>query len=112
CSEEGFACEAHLGRARADKPRAALEVGTPDQPIPASHTALIRLVYTDGLDKESCPAIICCGGRMDFHGAPLSRSWVKLGSTANKGDRVIRLAEPVSGWFVDDRVIVTATRMS
>ena len=38
------------------------------------------------MDKQSCPAIVCCGGRMDFHGAPLSRTWVKLGATAKKGD--------------------------
>ena len=53
----------------------------PDRPIDAGHTALIRLAYVDGMDKESCPAIVCCGGRMDFHGAPLSRTWVKLGAT-------------------------------
>ena len=63
----------------ADMPRPALEVGTPDRPIDAKHTALIRLHYVDGMDKESCPAIVCCGGRMDFHGTPLNRTWVKLG---------------------------------
>src|SRR5262249_51445432 len=44
-SEEGFDCEAHAGPPKAGKPRAALEVGTPQRPIPARHTALIRLVY-------------------------------------------------------------------
>ena len=24
------------------------------------------------MNKETCPAIVCCGGRMDFHGQPLS----------------------------------------
>ena len=43
----------------------------------------------------SCPAIVCCGGRMDFHGAPLNRTWVKLGATAKKGDTAVSLAEPV-----------------
>ena len=64
------------------------------------------------MDKQSCPAIVCCGGRMDFHGAPLSRSWVKLGAAAKKGDAVITLAEPVTGWKVDDRIIVTMTGMA
>ena len=45
------------------------------------------------MDKESCPAIVCCGGRMDFHGAPLNRTWVKLGDTASKGDASVTLAE-------------------
>ena len=70
----------------AGRPRPALEVGTPEQPIPASNTALIRLHPSRGMDKESCPAIVCCGGRMDFHGAPLSRTWVKLGA-AGEGRR-------------------------
>ena len=43
----------------------ALEVGTPDDPIPATHTAQIRLVYFEGSDKESLPSIVCCDGRMD-----------------------------------------------
>src|SRR5262245_25012592 len=112
CTEEGFACDAHSGPRDAGKPRAALEVGTPEQPIPAGRTALIRLVYMDGLDKQSCPAIVCCDGRMDFHGAPLNRTWVRLGATAKKGDEVITLSEPVKGWKAGDRIIVTMTGMA
>src|SRR5215471_488543 len=63
----------------------------------------------DGLDKESCPAIVCCGGRMDFHGAPMNRTWVKLGAPAKKGESAITLSEEVSGWKVGDRIIVTMT---
>ncbi len=62
---------------------AAMLVGIPDRPIDAKHTAVIRLHYVNDMDKQSCPAIICCGGRMDFHGAPMNRTWVKLGATAN-----------------------------
>src|ERR1043165_1512667 len=103
-SEDGFDCDAHLSPLEQGSVRPALEVGTSDHPIAAQHTALIRLTYVDGLDKQSCPAIICCGGRMDFHGAPLSRAWVRLGATAKKGDKTITLAEPVSGWKVGDRI--------
>jgi hypothetical protein len=108
-AEEGFDCDAHVTEPEPGTPRATLEVGSADQPIPPQHTALIRLTYVDGLDKKSCPAIICCGGRMDFHGAPLSRGWVRLGATAKKGDKTITLSEPVSGWKVGDRIIVTMT---
>jgi hypothetical protein len=108
-SEEGFDCDAHVKAPDATKERPALEVGTPDRPVDAKHTATIRLAYVEGMDKQSCPAIVCCGGRMDFHGAPVGHSWVKLGSTAKKGDTVITLAEPVAGWRVGDRVVVTAT---
>jgi hypothetical protein len=107
--ESGFDCEAHAAEPPAGQPWPALEVGTPDRPIDPGHTALIRLTYVNGLNKQSCPAIVCCGGRMDFHGAPLSRSWVKLGATAKEGDQTVLLADSVSGWNVGDRVIVTAT---
>ena len=122
-SEEGFDCDSHLeehvpehepghihdhghGLAVA---RASLIVGSPEEPITAEHSAMIRLHYLEGFDKQSCPAIVCCGGRMDFHGAPLSHSWVKIGATAKKGDTTLTLGEAVRGWRVGDRIIITAT---
>jgi hypothetical protein len=108
CAEEGFDCEAHPPAGDTKKPRPALLVGTPERPI-ARRTALIRLVYFKGMDRASLPAIVCCGGRMDFHGAPMRRTWVKLGATAKKGDSTVTLAEPVTGWKVGDRVLVTMT---
>ncbi len=110
CSEEGFDCEAHLEAPDPARDRPALEVGTPDRPVAAGHTATIRLVYFDGMARESCPAIVCCGGRMDFHGAPVSPTWIKLGRDGRKGDATVTLAGTVAGWRVGDRVIVTATR--
>jgi hypothetical protein len=130
--EDGFNCEAHLaplptlspegrGQGEGRTPRPALEVGTAEAPIPAGHTAVIRLAVVDGLDRESCPAIVCCGGRLDLHGAPLSRTWVKLGATVNAGrfgkrtifatpgDTDVTLAEPVTGWRVGDWILVTTT---
>ena len=107
--EEGFDCDMHLEEADTQAPRATLLVGTPLQPVAANHTALIRLTYVPGMNKESCPAIVCCGGRMDFHGTPLNRSWVKLGATAPQGAKEVTLAEPVTGWKVGDQIIVTAT---
>ena len=69
---------------------------------------MIRLTAVPGLDPEECPAIVCCGGRWDVHGSPLSRTWVKLGAAAEKGSTNLELAEPVAGWKVGDRVILTA----
>jgi uncharacterized protein (TIGR03067 family) len=120
-SEDGFNCDAHLREPDPGAPRPALEVGTAAGPIPAEHTARIRLAAVEGLDRESCPAIVCCGGRLDLHGAPLSRTWVKLGATVNAGragkrpapdaprEVEVRLAEPVAGWRVGDRILVTTT---
>ncbi len=108
-SESGAGCEAHAMRPAPHAERPALEVGTPEHPISPDHTATIRLWAVPGLDPEETPAIVCCGGRMDLHGTPMSRTWVKLGKTAAKGVASIDLAEPVPGWKPGDRVIVTAT---
>ena len=108
-SEEGFDCEAHGEPLTAGMARAALEVGTQQQPIPSEYRALIRLVYVEGMDKNSCPALVCCGGRMDLHGAPLVHTWTKLGNPAAVDDAQIVTRDVVGDWRVGDRLIVTAT---
>ncbi len=108
-SEEGFDCELHAEEPDPSRPRAALDVGTPNEPIPAGQTARIRLVYQEGMNKDSCPSIVCCGGRMDFHGAPIPRTWVKLGQAAKAGDGRVTLSDTVLGWKAGDRIILTAT---
>ena len=111
-SEEGFDCDAHgmeehAPPAGSDVP--ALEIGTADDPIPAGVTATIRLTYFKGADPQTLPAIIDCGGRWDVHGAPMRRTWVKLGATARAGDAAIRLAEDPGGWRVGDRLLLTGS---
>ena len=91
------------------EPLPALEIGSIDKPIGNGHTALVRLVHFKGDDPECLPAIICIAGRMDIHGAPLRRTWVKLGQAANPGENRLFLAEPVEDWRPGDRVVVTAT---
>ncbi len=110
-TEGGFDCDAHIEELPAGAVRPALLVGTSEKPIGAKHTALIRLVPFEGQDKQSCPAIVCCGGRMEFHGAPLGRTWVKLGATSKKRDAAVTLSEAVTGWRIGDRVIITATHL-
>ena len=112
--EDGFDCDAHAPAGDDDPkmPKPALEIGTAAQPIPAGITATIRLVPFEGTNKETLPAIINCGGRWDIHGAPLSRTWVDLGADVKPGDATVTLSEPVTGWKVGDRVIVTASKKS
>jgi hypothetical protein len=109
-TEDGFECDLHGPKAGGAAPavRPALELGTPDRPI--AKTAAIRLHYVEGMNKETCPAIICCEGRWDSHGTPMSRSWVKLGAPAKAGDTAVSLAEPVTGWKAGDKVILTGTQ--
>lgn len=108
--EEGFDCDVHAEEPQSGRPRPALLVGTPDRPIARGARALIRLTYVAGMKHESCPAIVCCGGQMDFHGAPMSRTWMKLGAPAARGAREATLAEPVVGWNIGDKIIITATQ--
>lgn len=109
-TEEGFDCEAHIMKAEAGKPVPTLELGTMDTPIAKGKSALIRLHYIEGMNKDSCPAIVCCGGRWDAHGQPMSRTWVKLGSPAKVGDTAVTLSEAVTGWNVGDKIVLTGTQ--
>jgi hypothetical protein len=108
-SEEGFECDLHGAPTDVSGPRPALVVGSADQSIDREHTALIRLVYLDGLNKDSCPAIVCCGGRMDFHGAPMNRAWVKLAATAPRGASEVKLAENAQGWRPGHSLLIPST---
>jgi hypothetical protein len=107
-AEEGFDCDAHVEIPKDGEPQPGLEVGTSEHPVRKS--AVIRLTYFEGMNKDSLPALICCGGRMDLHGTPLSRTWVKLGANVKKGDSTVTISDPVTGWKVGDKVIVTGTK--
>jgi hypothetical protein len=116
CSEDGFVCDAHAMPPATPNPtlstqQSALEIGTTDNPIPAGVHATIRLVYFEGMDKETLPAIMSCGGRFDVHGAPLNHTWLKLGADAAKGADTVTLSDTVTGWNVGDHVIVTASKL-
>lgn len=109
-SEEGFECDGHLVDLEKSPGMPVLEIGTAANPIQGDKKAIIRLHYQEGMKKESCPAIVCCGGKWETHGSRLDRSWVKLGKNAKKSDRTIHLAETVTGWKVGDRIVVTGSR--
>lgn len=89
-------------------PPPTLEVGSLDNPIPENHTARIRLVYFSDMDPNCAPAIINYGGRMELHGAPLNKTWLKLGAGAPQGSSTITVEDQVN-WKVGDRIIITAT---
>lgn len=108
-SEDGFDCDAHLPNPDPAKPKPALEIGTAAAPIPAQFTATVRLHHVEGLDKETCPAIICCAGRMDLHGAPFVNTWLKLATHAKPGETTVTVQGDLAGWRAGDRVILTGT---
>ncbi|MFO0957392.1 MAG: G8 domain-containing protein [Isosphaeraceae bacterium] len=111
-SEDGFDCHSAMpdmdGMAGSARP--SLLVGRPGHPIPAEFHATIRLHYIDGMDKASCPAIVCCGGRMEFHGSPMAKTWLKLRQTAEPGASSLYVEEWADGWNQGDQVIITSTK--
>ena len=111
CNEDGFACDfRHVHKPGTPNARLpALIVGTPDDPIPAKHTARIRLHYLDGMKKDDAPAVACCTARMEIHGSPMSRTWIKLGADAKPNDDQVMISEEVTGWRIGDEIIVTAS---
>lgn len=106
-TESGFDCHAPIRDVPEGTPRPVLEIGTSTAPIPAGVTATVRLRHHPGMAEESLPAIVCCGGHWDIHGAPLQRTWLKLAHPASAGDRTVTLEQPVADWRIGDRIIVT-----
>ncbi|HZZ82613.1 MAG TPA: G8 domain-containing protein [Gemmataceae bacterium] len=108
-SEEGFDCHASPKMIKHGEARPALYVGKPGNPIPGKYQATIRLHYVEGMDKESCPALICCGGRMEIHGEPMRTTWVKLKKQAQAGTTTISVLESVADWKEGDHVVLGST---
>ena len=109
-SEDGFDCDAHVPDPDPNQPRPALLVGLPGEPVVAGKTATIRLRHVEGLDRETCPAILACGGAMEFHGTPMPHTWAKIAREAFRDDPlVIMNREDVAGWKAGDRVVLTGT---
>lgn len=111
-TEDGFDCHADAPSVAQAGALPVLEIGTAERPIPAGVTTLIRLVHFEGMNKETLPAIINCGGRWETHGAPLNRTWLKLGASVKAGESAVKLSAPVTGWRMGDKVIITASKES
>jgi hypothetical protein len=109
-SEQGFDCHEAPEHVHPSGHQATLLIGTPGNPIPIERTAKIRLHYVKGMDKESCPALLNCGGLLEIHGAPMARTWVKMQRSSEVGDDRVALAEPVADWRKGDRIIFTGTQ--
>jgi hypothetical protein len=112
-TEEGFDCHAptmamHQGDEESST-RPALLVGRPGAPIPPEYSAIIRLHYIEGMDQASCPAIVSCGGRMEFHGSPIRKTWLKLRQRVDAGANSVYVDEWAEGWKQGDHVIITST---
>jgi len=106
--DENANCSAHQSLHDHGEPRPTLEIGSPLAPIPSHITARVRLTDFADMNDLCGPGILCYGGRMDFHGSPLNRTWTKLSATASAGATVLTLTEPVN-WKAGDHLIITGT---
>lgn len=98
----------HEHRAPEDTAEAVLEVGKPNQPLPHPYVARIRLHFIEGMDPDEAPAIVLRpGGRMELHGSPMNRTWVKLGAHSEPGAEMVKLKQEITGWRIGDSVIIT-----
>jgi hypothetical protein len=87
-------------------PGGLLEMGLPHDPIPADITARIRFVnQTDG---EHALVVM---GEAQIHGAPRSFVYSRLAAPAHKGEKAIRLEEPVD-WRPGDHIVIATTTAS
>jgi len=111
CSEDGFDCHDDAPIEKGDA-LPALEIGTREAPIPAHVRAVIRLKHFEGMNTETLPAIVACGGRWDIHGAPMPRTWLKLAASSPVGATKVTLEQPPAGWREGDKVIVTGSKQS
>ena len=111
-TEDGFDCHVDAPTGAQSGTMPVLEIGSAERPIPAGVTTLIRLVHFEGMNRETLPAIINCGGRWETHGAPMNRTWLKLGATAKAGDASMKLAGAVTGWRAGDKILITSSNES
>ena len=109
-TEEGFECDGHFVAPDKVANMPVFEIGSASNPVHANKKAIIRLHYQEGMKKDSCPAIVCCGGRWETHGAILDRSWVKLAKNAVVDSKTLNVAEVINGWKVGDKIVVTGSR--
>ncbi len=95
------------------EPEGTLTVGTVAQPVQADVTA--RIVIADRpFDLDLDPTQIGNGliglGTVHMHGAEMDSTFVRMAAEPSIGDTTLRLAEPVSGWQVGDRLFLPDSR--
>jgi hypothetical protein len=92
-------------------PGGALELGTPAAPV----TGRAELVIAgESLDLRRDPyqfgtGLLVVDGELTVHGAPRT-AFARLAREPRRGDRALRLAQPVSGWRAGDRLVLPDSR--
>ncbi|MDR7418485.1 MAG: G8 domain-containing protein [Armatimonadota bacterium] len=94
-----------------------LEMGAPDDPIPAGVTAEVRFVTSPlatctggmGFVESDIGLWVMSGGRWEAHGAPVRTTWTKLATPALAGTSLVRVVDNVTDWEPGSWVVLTPT---
>ena len=89
-----------------------MQVGTEEQPF--CHKAEIVLyghVLSTELPIYGAKTLAVRHGTLDLHGKKLNVTWTRLDATANPGDTMITLQEPVP-WEVGGKIVIASTSYS
>ena len=90
-----------------------LSIGTVDRPIPANVTAEV-LIADQAIDTAIDPEQLTGGlvgvGTVTIHGAMKTPTFTRLAAEPLKGQTVLQLEQPVSGWNVGDNLVIPDTR--
>ena len=97
----------------------SLTIGTTDHPISPQHTAEIVLrdtplqtgtIENPGRDPSQYLTSLLVWGRVTMHGAPMTRTFIRLTQEPLAGDITLSLEHPPTGWQVGDNIIIPDTR--
>jgi hypothetical protein len=88
-------------------------IGTVDRPVPSTVTA--ELVIADQpidttLDPEQLTGGLVGVGTVTMHGAIKTPTFTRLAAEPLKGQTVLQLEQPVTGWNVGDKLVLPDTR--
>jgi hypothetical protein len=95
-------------------PGGAIEIGTPQSPLPPSQTAEI-VIRDRALDLTADPkqfgtGVLSIDGTVSIHGSARAPTFVRLAAAPRAGDSTLSLAQPVSGWQPGDAVSLPDSR--
>lgn len=89
-----------------------LQIGTAETPFVRSATITLTGTSTaenPGTQGFGDKVLAVMGGRLELHGRPVARNWVKLdGGDVPAGARQIRLSEP-PGWRSGDQIVIATS---
>ncbi len=100
-------------------PSARLVIGTANRPIDATYR--VEIVIRDhalqtgtrrrpGRDPEQYLTGLAVWGALTIHGAPMSRTFIRLAREVRSGEQQLELRDRPRGWRIGDEIVIPDTR--